>query len=107
MIDIDVLVDGILNENLSIDDGVSNFDALLYNKAYVVFGHTKVIHNGTSSAQRKGSFTLRAMQRLHKTATDNPREFWREIKRMEGGGSSQCKIELFDFYQHFKHVFFR
>ena len=38
-------------------------------------------------------------------ATDNPREFWREIKRMKGGGSSQCKIELSDFYQHFKHVF--
>ena len=44
-------------------------------------------------------------QRLHKMATDNPREFWREIKRMKGGGSSQSKIELSDFYQHFKHVF--
>ena len=47
------------------------------------------------------------MQRLHKMATDNPREFWREIKRMKGSGSSQCEIELSDFYQLFKHVFFR
>ena len=31
LIDIDLLVDRILNGNLSIDDGVSNFRALLYN----------------------------------------------------------------------------
>ena len=51
LIDIDLLVDRILNENLSIDDGVSNFGAPLYNKAYEVFGHTTLIHNGKSSAQ--------------------------------------------------------
>ena len=53
LIDIDLLVDRILNDNLSIDDGVSSFGAILYNKAFEIFGHKKIIHNGESSAQRK------------------------------------------------------
>ena len=55
LVDLDLLVDRIVNENLSIDDGVSNFGAILYNKAYEVFGQLKIIHNGRSCTQRKNS----------------------------------------------------
>ena len=38
-------------------------------------------------------------------ASDNPKEFWREIKRMKGCGSSKSKIALSEFSEHFKNIF--
>ena len=38
-------------------------------------------------------------------ASDNPKEFWREIKRMKRGGSSGSKIGLSEFFEHFKDIF--
>ena len=53
LVDLDLLVDRIVNGNLSIDYGVSNFCAILYNKAFEVFGQSKIIHNGRCYTQRK------------------------------------------------------
>lgn len=53
LVDKDLLVDRILNDTLSIDDGVSSFGAILYNKAFDVFGHKKIVHNSQSSVQLK------------------------------------------------------
>lgn len=38
-------------------------------------------------------------------ASDNPEEFWREIKRMRGGGHSNSKLDLSEFLENFKNIF--
>ena len=44
-------------------------------------------------------------QKLHEMASNNPKAFWREIRRMKGDDQGGSKLSLQDFFEHFKDVY--
>lgn len=66
---------------------------------------TKRKHYSTVKKHARFIYNQTKKQKLHDLASNNPRLFWQEIRRMRGNTPNDTPLCLQDFFEHFKDIY--